>query len=271
MKTKEIKFILLIFILIGIGCIETIKGQSNGWSEDKQVIKTIENVMFTIPASGNSFDNKELLVTECLDAIKSNCKLINIPIYTDSIHFRFLTDRDEMKKYTATKASGITYEWIKTVYIVDSYKKGEVKAPIKHELMHLMTMTLWGYPEKTSTWMNEGLAAFAENNCNNYNVQQIYRYFLENKMLLPIDSLADDIYKQPEMIAYHQSAYIVEYLISNYGFEKFKELWRTGLDGFEKIYLIKIEQVIIEMEKNLIEKYPTSPEINWEVFKKGCK
>jgi Peptidase MA superfamily len=271
MKTQEIKFTVLILLLIGIGFNEPIKGQSNGWSEEKQVIKTIDNVTFTIPVGGKAFDNKDALVAECFDAIKSNLELINIPKLKDSIYIRFLSDRNEMKRYTTTRSIGFTVPWTKTVYLVDSYKKGEVKAPIKHELMHLISNREWGRPPENSYWMNEGLAAYAENNCNNYDVKQIYRYFLGNKMLLSIDSLANGFYNQPEMIAYHQSAYIVEYLITNYGIKKFKELWKEGIDEFKKIYSSPISQILKDMEKVVIKKYPTSPDIDWEKFKKGCK
>ena len=109
------------------------------------------------------------------------------------------------------------------------------KPPIKHELMHLITMLKWGYPTPTSTWMNEGLGTYAENDCNGINVAQIYRYFLENDKLISIDLLSSDFYKQPEMVGYHQSGYIVEYLLENYSIEQFKKLWTNGFKNFEKI------------------------------------
>jgi Peptidase MA superfamily len=271
MKIKGIKLAVLTLISIGISCNEPLKEKSNGWSEENQVLKTIENIEFTFPSEGYSFEKKDSLITECLEAIKNNSELINISNFKDTLYIRFLSNRDEMKKYTGSKSAGYAKPWINTVYIMASGKPGEVKAPIKHELMHMVSLMRWEYPPQNLTWMVEGLATYAENNCNGYNVQQIYRYLLENKMLLPIDSIASSFYDKPEMIAYHESAYIVEYLITNYGMEKFKKLWKEGFDNFEKIYLLPIEQVMAEIEKKLIEKYPKIPDINWEVFKEGCK
>ncbi|MGB0177145.1 MAG: hypothetical protein ACPF9D_08260, partial [Owenweeksia sp.] len=87
-----------------------------------------------------------------------------------------------------------------------------IKPPIKHELMHMMSNTLWGYPPTDMYWMNEGFAALAEDNCNGYRVSEIYRYMLENDYLYPMDSLTADFYATDEMIGYHQAAYITQYL-----------------------------------------------------------
>src|SRR5215207_7566358 len=96
---------------------------------------------------------------------------------------------------------------------------------IFHEVMHMITMTTWGYPGVDSNWMNEGLAAYAENNCNGFTDEAIYRYLQDKDMLVPMTALTTSFYKQPEMIAYHQAAYIVQYLLSHYGVEKLKALW----------------------------------------------
>jgi hypothetical protein len=105
--------------------------------------------------------------------------------------------------------SGIALEESKKIYIVASGDPKQVKPPIRHELMHMIAMLTWGYPGHNTEWMNEGLATLAENNCNGYNVEQIYRYLLNNGMLVQVDALTTNFYKQPEMIAYHQAAYAV--------------------------------------------------------------
>jgi hypothetical protein len=133
-----------------------------------------------------------------------------------------------------------------------------------------MAMLEWGYPHYTSTWINEGLAAFAEDNCNGLTVAEIYRYFMENDMLISIDALTADFYNESEMIAYHQSAYVVEYLLSQYSLDQFKQLWRDGFDRFEDIYGKDFEEMKTEMGKHLMKKHNTAPNIDWEVFKQGC-
>ena len=243
--------------------------QEAGWKKEGQVLKTIKNVRFNFPDSGFAFDNKNDLIDECFEAMQSNMQIIGLKNFTDTIRIRFLKSRNDMNTLTGMSATGIAHPHIITLFVVaDSSEK--VKPPIKHELIHLMTMLEWGYPHYNSTWINEGLAAYAEDNCNGYSVSEIYRYFLDADMLIEIDSLTKDFYHQPEMIAYHQSAYVVEYLLKNYSIEQFKRLWTEGLNGFESIYGISFQKMKNELEQSIQEEHPEVPNINWETFKEGC-
>jgi hypothetical protein len=259
-------------LLILTGCKETKEPskliENAGWKKDTQVFKTIKNVNFNFPDSGFAFNNKEDLIKESFDALKIDSQLIGLKEFYDTIFIRFLRSRIDMFPLTATKASGNAYPHISTLYVVANENQ---KPPIKHELMHLIAMLKWDYPTGTSTWMNEGLATYAENNCSGFNVAELYRYFMENDKLISMDLLASDFYKQPEMIAYHQSAYIVEYLLSNYTIDQFKQLWIGGFEKFEEIYGVPYTTVKIDLENKIMEKYLTVPKIDFEKFKKGCE
>jgi len=237
---------------------------------DKQFTKTVGNISFTIPSKGYAYDNRKKLVEECLEAIKSNIALIKLHDYTDTISIQFLASREEMKKQTGMTPSGIAFVQPKIVYIVANGDPKQVKPPIKHELMHMISMTTWGYPAHDSNWMNEGLAALAENNCNGYNDEQIYRYLFDKNMLVAMHNLTTSFYKQPEMIAYHQAAYIVQYLLSKYDVEKFKDLWIQGFAAFEKIYGVAFSQVQMEINRTAKQDYRSAPSINWDTFQGGC-
>jgi hypothetical protein len=178
-----------------------------------------------------------------------------------------MSNRRDMFKYTGMSASGMAFPETKTMFCVISNKE---KPPIQHELMHMVVMLKWGKAHVSSTWMNEGLAALAENNCNGYSVEQIYRYLMEKHLLISMDSLSTSFYGQPEMIAYHQSAYTVQSLIKNHGIRKFKDLWTQGIHSFEQIYGMSFEQVKIDMDKTAKQDFAAVPEINWAEFMKGC-
>lgn len=272
MKNLLKTIVLFSSLLIIIGCKE-IKEKSeptenDGWKKNTQVLKTIKNINFTFPDSGFAFENKEKLINESFDALNLDKQLIELEKFNDTINIRFLRTREDMFPLTGTTASGIANPRLKTLYVVANENS---RPPIKHELMHLISMLEWGYPKPTSRWMNEGLGTFAENNCSGFNMAEIYRYLLENDKLISIDLLSADFYKQPEMIGYHQSAYIVEHLITNYSLEQFKNLWINGFENFEKIYGVPYSIVKTDLEKAVIEKYPIAPEIDFEKFIKGCE
>lgn len=275
-RSRMRKTIILIpsitILMVTIGCSdkreESSLNEEDDWKKESQVLKTIKNVHFNFPDSGFAFDNKTAFIGESFEAIQSNSQLIGLDKFNDTIQIRFLASRDKMFWLTRTSASGIAYPHINTLYVVADGKK---KPPIKHELMHLIVMLKWGYPHHSSTWVNEGLAAHAEDDCNGYNVAEIYRFLIEKEMLLPIDSLTTDFYGQPEMIAYHQSAYIVKYLLGNYNLEQFRDLWANGLGSFEAIYGMSFSEMKAELDNAIMEEYPKTPNIIWETFKEGCQ
>ncbi len=241
------------------------------WTEGHIVKQNGFTVSFTFPDSGYALDHHEEFVNKCMESIQDDGKLIGVTALPDTLHVQFLRSRQEMKEATSYAVAGFTNSQIKTLFIVASGDSNEVKPPIRHELMHLIAMISWGHPTGSSTWMNEGLAAFAENNCNGYTVAEIYRYFMKAKMLIPIDSLTTDFYRQPEMIAYHQSAFMVQSLLERFGAKKLKQLWVEGFDKFNNIYGQSFASFQSAIEKNLLDSIPAAPPIDWETFKTGCK
>lgn len=269
-KFKRISIFSLFLILIS--CQESkIDKQSNendGWKKVGQVEKPIKNINFTFPDSGFAFENKKKLIEESFDAMKADGELIELNEFNDTIFIRFLSSREDMFPLTGTTASGSAWPHISTLYVVSNENS---KPPIKHELMHLIAMLEWDYPPSSTTWMNEGLGTFAENNCIEWNVAEIYRYLLKTDGLINMDLLTSDFYNQPEMIAYHQSAYIVEYLLANYSIEKFEILWKSGFEKFEQIYGLSFDKVQSDLEKELKKRYPSAPKIDFERFIISCE
>lgn len=254
----------------------TFFNKTQDWEQKNLVTKQIGNLYFTFPSEGYAYDNREIYVEKCLNAIEANSKIINVPVFTEFTRIKFVDSKKEMLLYgdLFTKG-GVTNIWTRSIHIMISNEgtKSEelVKAPIKHELMHMASMTAWGAPPQNNNWLNEGLATYAANNCSGYNVAEIYRYFLEEKMLISIDSLTSNFYQEEEMIAYHQSAYIVEYLISNYGIEKLEELWKNGFSSFESIYGFSFSKMETDINKSIVETYPKPTDIDWKTLKEGCK
>lgn len=265
-------FLLSALIYSLIGCTDKTQEnknlrQENGWELEKRVTKKVDNIHFTFPSEGYAYDNRDLFVKECFNAIKENCSTIKLPAYNTPIKIIFLNSRKEMEEEVGFSASGWTNMWTQEIHIVAN---NEFTPPIKHEIMHMITMTTWGYPHDDLIWINEGLATTTEKHCNGYTVGEIYRYFIEKEMLLSINSLTTNFHGEPSIISYHQSAHIVEYLLTNYGLEKFIELWKNGFSFFQEIYLISFSQMEEEINKKTIENYPTPVSIDWDVFKKGC-
>ncbi|MCZ4410661.1 peptidase MA family metallohydrolase [Cryomorphaceae bacterium 1068] len=274
--TKATTSILLLALVFSItGCADKTpenestaqETQEAGWEVEKRLTKTVDNLSFSFPSEGYAYDKRDIFVKECMDALKENCARIELSEYTDPIKITFLNSREEMEEEVGMAASGWTNTWTREIHIVAT---DQFSPPIPHELLHMIAMTTWGYPHEDLIWINEGLATTTEDFCNGFTVGEIYRYLLEEDLLLSIDSLTGDFHGQPSIISYHQSAHLVEYLITNHGLQKFEELWKTGFTAFEEIYAISFAQLAEEVKEQTIATYPTPVSIDWEVFQEGC-
>jgi hypothetical protein len=244
-------------------------GKADDKPVDRKPPETPGNISFIFPPKGYAHDHRDQLIQDCLDGIRHDLQIINQRAFTDTFTIRFLDTREEMKLYTGFPAGGVTIvQAQKIIYYVVNEKEG---ALIDHELMHMITMAGWGYPDATSVWMKEGLAAFSQNSCNGYNDEQIYRYLSVNRMLAPMDSLVNQFYGTPEMIAYHQAGCMVEYLLKFYGIEKVWELWQQGFYSFDKIYGTSFPKMEADIKKEAEKDYPTAPNIDWKTFSMGCQ
>ena len=90
-------------------------------------------------------------------------------------------------------------------------------------------------------------------------------------MLLPMDSLASRFYQEPEMIAYHQAGWMVDYLLRKYGVEKFRDLWQQGFSNFNQIYGTSFSLIEADIkataERRLI---PHRPKLTGRPFRSGA-
>jgi hypothetical protein len=228
------------------------------------------NISFVFPSRGYAYKHRQQLIQECLDGVKYDLGILNLQAFTDTFTIRFLDSRQEMKRYVGNPSSGVAIPRpFRIVYMVFSEK--EEGAPIKHELMHMICLVDWGDPDPTSLWMNEGLAAFSQNSCNGFTDEQIYRYFAANRMLLPIDSLANAFYQEPEMITYHQAGWMVGYLLKHYGVGKLRDLWQQGLFHFNAICGTSFSHMEADIKAAAERDYPKAPEIDWTSFSVGCQ
>jgi hypothetical protein len=260
------RLFLCLFFLCTLAVAIDCTAQQNKTAEwkPKSVAKTIRNITFTFPSTGFAYDNRDSLTNVCLDAIQHDLAVIHQTEYADTIVAEFLSSRKEMLENTGNLASeNAVPESNKIWFAADK----DISPLVTHEFMHMITVSMWGQPPRKSYWLKEGVATYAQNNCNGLAVEQLYAYFEKKNMLIAMDSLTAHFYSQPMMIAYHQSAYLSQYLIETYGVQKLRLLWQSGMDSFEKIYGIQFKQVLLAIKNKLDKKYPEPPDIDWNTFK----
>ena len=250
-------------LTLAIGCTAQ-PNKISDWTTNCRVTKTIRNITFNFPSNGFAYDNRDSIVNACIDAIKHDLSIIHQNEYTDTVVAQFLASRKEMFENVGNPASEDAFPQMGKIWFVADK---DISPLITHEFMHMITFSLWGQPPQQSYWLKEGIATYAQNSCNGFAVEQIYAFLEKKNMLIAIDSLAGHFYAQPMMIAYHESACIVQYLIETYGVQKFGLLYQSGILSFGKIYGIQFKQILLDIKNKLDKKYPEAPDIDWNTFK----
>lgn len=251
--------------------------RTDDWTEERSVAKDIANYTFIFPSEGYAYAHRDSLVDACMTAIRQNMELLKVDSMNVPYRITFYPSKAAMKQATNIGVSGHADFWTKGVAFVATDDPETIKeeniipAPITHETMHMVAMETWGYTPENNLWMNEGLATFAANSCNGRTVREVHNYLLTHDMTFPMDSIAGQFYACDEMIAYHQAASIVQYLLEQYGVEKFGELWKAGFTEFERIYGISFPELEAKLNAEVLAAYPEGVALDWEVFKKGCK
>ena len=262
----NIKKLTLLLILSLCSCAAQKKSTNEeNWTKITTETKTINNITYYFP-SEVEIPRRNLAIEECQKAIEENLKLIGETEFNNIIDVEFLRTRKEMLKYGGMAAQGLALPESDVLFSLLKDKG----SPIKHEMMHMITMYKWGTPPTSSTWMNEGLATYAGGTCFKYSLEEIYKYFIQSDKLIAMDKLSQDFYKNPDMIAYTQSAFICKFLIENYGILKFKELWKNGYEKLNEIYGFGSQTLEKNLKDYINRKYPTNISFDWEEFNKGC-
>ncbi len=261
---KLVKIIAIIFIGIIVSCSNEPK-KDKEWTKVTRENKIVDNITYYF-SSQVDISRRNSAIEECQNSIVENLKLIKETEFTNEMNIEFLESREEMKKYTGMGAQGMAFPDRNTFFTLLKDKG----SPIKHEMMHMITMYKWGTPPETSTWMNEGLATYSGGSCSKYSLSEIYKYFIQSEKLISMDNLADNFYGNPEMIAYTQSAFVSKFLIENHGMEKFKLLWKNGFDKMQAIYGFNSEQLETNLAEFVNQKHPRDIEFDWEEYNKGC-
>lgn len=280
---KQLKRIHLVFLAFFVAACSipeeqnnSLKQDNNGWENEHRVTKTVGNIIFTFPSSGWAYDRRDSLVQEFPEPMRHDLSLINMTEFTDTIRVVFVNTRKEMAKHTSLPFAGLAYVDIQTIFLLADTSRKPMNLPIKHEMMHMITLSKWGTPEEPElTWMKEGIAALAAGDVNcdgtHYTLDQIYSFLSAKNKLIPLDSLAVKFYGRKEMVVYHQSASIVKYLLDKYGVEKFIKLWQGRFSDFEQVYGVPHKQVESKVEEEIKQKCPAPPHIDWDFFVKGCR
>ena len=277
--------LLLILFLIFSNCI--LISQNNDWQPayipphvsnsqlERMVTKEFGNLKFTVDPT-MSMSERNDVVRKTKEYIAQCLELINEEPFDDSIHIYLVPTRNDMKNLLGRPiggGAGLKNEHNPENSIYCVY--GKVYSALGHEIMHIVSGLKWEDEMGLGLiWLSEGLSVYADpstESCDGPSIEERYAYLLQNNMLLDIDTLIqfpDD--KAQVKIAYTQSAVIVEFLLRSYGIEQLKQLWKSSMKDFEKVYGVQFKDMIQRINTELTKKYTEPVAFNWNDFNQNC-
>jgi len=231
---------------------------------------TVEQAHFRFHYQRGSFASSHLASLQS-DAKKARLKGLEIlqeADFPDAIDIFYLQSRAEMQRAIGFSVKGFSDWRSRTVLIVVNE---EIRAYHAHEIMHVLSSNLWGFPADSNHCFIEGLAVFADSPCLGYSLHEIAAYMEHQRLLIPMETLFPRFRQQGDVPSYMQAGSLVEYLIDSYGAEKFNRLWQEGIQQCDHILGISIERLEADFKNYLKAKHPSLPAVNWELLlSRGC-
>jgi hypothetical protein len=159
-----------------------------------------------------------------------------------------LASREDVESVTGTGWNGWADPAGKSVGVV---ARAECRPVFRHEIMHAVSLLLWGnplgpagdpLPPKDANvfarggWLREGIAAAAEDLYLRYSYRGMAAQWQAEGALLSLDTLVHAFYQSDDLAAYLQAGSLVQYLLERYGNQRLRLVWREGPSGFQRAY-----------------------------------
>lgn len=277
---KILLLVLPILMLTYLSCQRKSDSQTSDWQSahvsnlDGFVSKQVGKIKYTMHSS-RSIEEREEIIKEAGKHIAECLEIVGEDEFNDSLHIALVHNLDEAEKYFGFPFAGLTglkqdaliedmpeykdvpfvgENSIRCIYVIDSEYN-----PLKHEIMHIIMFTKWGYEAIEPQWLIEGVPTFANPeyySCDGLTLEERYAYLLQNDKLLDIEGLTSFPKEGSQTFtsgksAYCQAGYLVEYLYKNYGIRYIKKLWIESAKAYRTEELIIQENMYDQgVEKN---------------------
>jgi len=189
---------------------------------------------FQLHFEANSLAEARIEVLKLLQekSFVRNLKLLGASQYPYGTDAFIVSSRERMKELIGRETNGIAFPDKKIVCFIFNEKQNAGGA---HELMHVMARNLWtGNPK---TWINEGLAVYADDQWWGHKLHDLNKYLLQGGKLIPLEKLIEHLTDYSDMIVYPEAGSFLKYLYEQYGIVKVRQLWAHGdTQDFQRVF-----------------------------------
>ncbi|MFH1688323.1 MAG: hypothetical protein ABIE70_12485 [bacterium] len=214
----------------------------------------------------------EVLLRQNEASLASHLAILQTSSYDRTIDIFYFDSRDQIKKVVMKPFRALADAKSMTVLAVRNH---EEVARDAHEIMHVVSYDLWGKWDNRDelAWLGEGLATYADKPCNGHNMTELAAHLMKNTSNTPpLDSLAMEFRKYPEMIGYPLMASFVEFVLERFGPEYLHRLWLADYADLGKILGEDRSAIEQQWREYVLGRYPLPSVPDWaELQEHGCR
>lgn len=169
--------------------------------------------------------HQDSLIARLPPALENARAIMAAPARIAPIDVFFIESRRQMGRLTGAPVTGFAHVAAGAVFLVTN---PEWRAFERHEIMHVVAGQLWGRPDSTAAWLQEGLAQAADGDCGGLPNDRVAMALAERHGWIPLDSVLLAFRRQADLRAYLQAAAFTRYLIERFGAPALRPLWTDG-------------------------------------------
>jgi len=142
-------------------------------------------------------------------------------------------------EFVPPNGKGLTMPLPSGEYVIVLVQNDSVRSYARHEVMHAVSLRAWGWPGPRP-WLMEGLATFADGQCQSSTVLAVARDLLKARPMLRTQDVIEnfvEMARTERATAYVLAGSLVDYLWSSRGRNGFHQLW-TGHDSLSDVGLL---------------------------------
>jgi hypothetical protein len=132
--------------------------------------------------------HKALLKSKIEYHLQSTLRFAGVEHYNKPIHYFILSNKQRIKLLVGYETNGNAN--VKNNFITAIFSAQTNAVYSNHELFHLIAMNQWGNPE---TWINEGMAVYADNQWRGYDLHVLSKYLIDHGKYIELAKIAKNL------------------------------------------------------------------------------
>ncbi|MEO7456317.1 MAG: hypothetical protein ABIY52_08645 [Gemmatimonadaceae bacterium] len=186
-------------------------------------------------------------------ALADNLALLGASEYPRRVHIFYAATREQYERVTGGPGGGWTVAWAQAITLrapLDEKDPAE-----RHELMHVVSMNVWGVNPLADYWIREGLAVFATERSHPGAIDSTARAMLADGRAKPLSTYREAFFAPgvDNYPAYMLCGSFVKFLYARGGRERLRELWVGGIGVAERVYGASADSLEAEWKRSLAE------------------